>query len=277
MTTKNSNPYRLATTVLPSAYRLRMVPDLDAATFTGTVEIDVEVTEPVTAVTLNAIELEVSPATLRSGPIEAVSASPVLDKTYETATFTFDAPLPVGPATLALSFSGVLNDQLRGFYLSTFEDPDGNTHRIATTQFESTDARRAFPCWDEPAIKATYEVTLDIPEQLAAFSNTSELSSSSVGGGRREVRFDKTMIMSTYLVAFVVGPFEASPVSMAGPTPVRIVYPPGKGHLVDFPLQVAVARSSSSRTTSGSPTQATRSTSSRSRTSQRGPWRTSAA
>jgi puromycin-sensitive aminopeptidase len=238
--TKRSNPYRLASTVIPSAYRLRMVPDLDAATFTGSVEIDVEVTEPVSTVSLNAIELEVSPASVRSGQLETVSATPVLDQTYETATFTFDAPLPVGPATLALTFTGVLNDQLRGFYLSTFEGPDGKTHRIATTQFESTDARRAFPCWDEPAFKATYEVTLDIPEHLAAYSNTSEISSTSVGSGRREVRFARTMIMSTYLVAFVVGPFEASPVSMAGTTPVRIVYPPGKGHLVDFPMKVAV-------------------------------------
>ena len=238
--TERTNPFRLASTVIPSAYRLRMVPDLDAATFSGFVEIDVEVTEPVTTISLNAIDLEVSPASLRSGQLAAVSAPPVLDQTYETAAFTFDAPLEVGPATIALSFKGVLNDQLRGFYLSTFEDPDGETHRIATTQFESTDARRAFPCWDEPAFKATYELTLDIPEHLAAYSNTSEVSSSSVGGGRREVRFAKTMVMSTYLVAFVVGPFEASSVSMAGATPVRIVYPPGKGHLVDFPMELAV-------------------------------------
>jgi puromycin-sensitive aminopeptidase len=238
--TARTNPYRLGSTVVPSAYRLRMRPDLDAATFSGTVEIDVEVTEPVTSVSLNAIELELEPATMRSGALKAVSAPPVLDGTYETATFTFDAPLPVGPATLTLSFTGVLNSMLHGFYLSTFDDPDGKTHRIATTQFEATDARRAFPCWDEPAFKATYEVTLDIPEDLAAYSNTAEVGSTPLGSGRREVRFAKTMIMSTYLVAFVVGPFEASPVSMAGPTPVRIVYPPGKGHLVDFPMKVAV-------------------------------------
>jgi puromycin-sensitive aminopeptidase len=236
-----SNPYRLADTVTPTAYRLRMVPDLDAATFNGTVEIDVDVTEPVREITLNAIELEVSAATLRSGTVEVVSSAPKMDGTYETATFTFDESLPVGAATLELTFTGVLNDQLHGFYLSTFEDPDGNSHRIATTQFEATDARRAFPCWDEPAFKATYEVTLDIPEPLAAFSNTSEVSSSPSSAGRREVRFAKTMIMSTYLVAFVVGPFEASPETMAGPTPVRVVYPPGKGHLVDYPMEVAVS------------------------------------
>jgi puromycin-sensitive aminopeptidase len=239
--TSTSNPFRLAAAVIPSAYRLRMVPDLDAATFKGSVEIDIEVVEPVTEIALNAIELEVSAATLRCGTVELVSSRPRMDGTYETATFTFDESLPVGPAVLELTFTGVLNDQLRGFYLSTFDDPDGNTHRIATTQFESTDARRAFPCWDEPAFKATFEVTLDIPEHLAAFSNTSELSSSPSDAGRREVRFAKTMVMSTYLVAFVIGPFEASPVSMAGPTPVRIVYPPGKGHLIDFPMEIAVS------------------------------------
>jgi puromycin-sensitive aminopeptidase len=234
------NPYRLAAEVVPSAYRLRMVPDLDAATFTGSVEIDVEVTQPVTSFALNAIELEVSPASLRFGTLESVSSTPILDETYETATFRFDAPLPVGPATLTLTFAGVLNDRLRGFYLSTFEDPDGVTHRIATTQFESTDARRAFPCWDEPSFKATFEVKLNIPEHLAAYSNTSEVSSTLSGSGRLEVCFAKTMVMSTYLVAFVVGPFEASPVSPVGATPVRIVFPPGKGHLVEFPMEVAV-------------------------------------
>src|ERR1039458_1893114 len=235
-----SNPYRLSSTVIPSAYRVRLSPDLDAATFEGTVDIDVEVTEPVTSLALNAIELEVSRATVRTSNGDVASSSPSLDETYETATFTFAEPLRVGASTISLTFTGILNDQLRGFYLSTFEDSAGITHRIATTQFEATDARRAFPCWDEPAFKATYEVTLDIPEHLSAFSNTSEVSSTPLGNGRREVRFAPTMVMSTYLVAFVVGPFEASPVTMVASTPVRIVFPPGKGHLVEWATELAV-------------------------------------
>src|ERR1700724_54255 len=188
-----SNPYSRPSTVIPAAYRLRLSPDLEAATFEGTVEIDVEIAEPVTSIALNAIELEVAPATVRSGEHELVSARPVFEETYETATFTFAEPVPVGSATISLTFSGILNDKLRGFYLSTFEDVNGVTHRIATSQLEATDARRAFPCWDEPAFKATYQVTLDIPEELAAYSNTKEVSSTPSANGRRAIRFAETM------------------------------------------------------------------------------------
>ena len=211
-----------------------------AAAFAGTVDIDVDVTEVITSFTLNAIELEVSSATVRSGDVEFVSDAPTFDEEFETATFTFAEALPLGRATISLRFTGILNDQLRGFYRSTFVDGDGVTHAIATTQFESTDARRAFPCWDEPALKATYQVTLVIPEDAAAFSNTAEVSSRPAGDGRREVSFAETMVMSTYLVAFVVGPFEASPVMMAAGTPVRVVYPVGKGHLVGWATELAV-------------------------------------
>jgi puromycin-sensitive aminopeptidase len=235
-----TNPYRLPNTVVPRAYRLWMAPDLDAATFRGRAEIDVDVLEPVTSITLNAIQLELSAMTVRGAQGEQTSAAPVLDETYETGTFSFDAPVGAGPATLRIEFTGVLNDQLEGFYLSTYEDVHGVSHRIATTQFEATDARKAFPCWDEPAFKATYEVALDIPEELAAFSNMSEVSSAPSGPGRREVRFAPTPIMSTYLLAFVVGAFEASDVTMAAGTAVRVVYPIGKGHLVEWPTEVAV-------------------------------------
>ena len=238
--TITSNPYRLPRTVVPSAYRLRIDVDLDGATFAGSIAIDVEITQEVTTFALNAIDLDVSAATVRSDGQAMVSAAAVLDDQFEMAAFSFDAALPVGPATISLDFTGTLNDQLRGFYRSTFTDGDGATHVIGTTQFASTDARRAFPCWDDPAFKATYQVTLVVPEGSAAFSNATEISSRSVGPGRQEVCFAETMIMSTYLVAFVVGPFEASPVTMVDGTPVRIVYPIGKGHLVEWAMELAV-------------------------------------
>jgi puromycin-sensitive aminopeptidase len=243
MTTKTSvidNPYRLPRTIVPAAYRLRLDADLDGATFSGMVEIDVEIHKAVASFTLNAIELVVAPATVHVSGREFASSAPTLEEKYETATFDFDEALPVGPATISLTFTGILNDQLHGFYRSTYVDSDGASRVIATTQFEATDARRAFPCWDEPAFKATYQVTLIIPEELAAFSNTSEVSSASLGEGRREVAFAETMIMSTYLVAFVVGPFEATAPTMVLGTPVRAVYPIGKGHLVAWAMELAV-------------------------------------
>ena len=234
-----SNPYRLATSVVPSAYRLILTPDLDAATFSGAVEIDLDVREAVTEFSLNGIELVVSAATVTTGNTTMISATPVANETYETLTFVFAEALPVGPATVLLSFTGILNDQLHGFYRSTFTDVQGVSHTIATTQFEATDARRAFPCFDEPSLKATYETTLIVPSHLGAYSNTKEVERVDLGNGTTRVRFAPTMKMSTYLVAFVVGPFAASEAVDVAGTEVRIVYPLGKGHLIDWAMEVA--------------------------------------
>ena len=175
--------------------------------------------------------------TLSTGSTSYRSTKPTYDETYETATFTFDANLPEGPATLELAFTGLLNDQLHGFYRSTFTDANGATHLIATTQFEHSDARRAFPCWDEPSFKATYQVNLTVPSHLAAYSNSPELSNTELGNGQRTISYAPTMKMSTYLVAFIVGPFEETPALDVDSTPLRVVYPIGKGHLAALALE----------------------------------------
>lgn len=232
-----SNPYRLPRTVLPQRYDLTLTPDLDAATFAGSVDIVVEVGEPTTTVVMNAIELEVDEAWVTAGGTRhEVSVS--LDEDTERCTLTLTEALPAGAATVSLRFRGLLNDKLRGFYRSTFTDDDGNERVIATTQFEATDARRAFPCWDEPDIKARFAVTLFIDDELHAVSNAAIVADEMVDG-RRRVRFNDTMTMSTYLVAFVVGPLEVTePVDVAG-TPVRLLCPPGRLHLTSFGLEVA--------------------------------------
>ena len=233
------NPYRLPTSIVPRAYRLRMRPNLVDATFVGTVEIDVDVIEEVPSFAVNAVDLELDSATVRIGDLDIISSPPRFDEVLQTATFSFDETLAKGPAMVTVRFRGILNDQLRGFYRSTFDDEDGVTHVIATTQLAATDARRAFPCWDDPAVKATFQITLVVPEGLAAFANTRQLSTTPLGDGTREVVFATSMIMSTYLVAFVVGSFAASPeVEVAG-TALRVVYPVGKAHLVDWATEVA--------------------------------------
>ena len=232
--------YRLPTTVMPRHYRLTLEPDLGAATFTGEVEIDVSVDAPVTSVVLNAAELAIASATLRPGD-GGPGRTPVsitLDEREERAVLAFDAPLGVGPATLHLAFTGILNDKLHGFYRSTFTDQSGVERVIATTQMESTDARRAFPCFDEPEFKATFEVTLVVEDGLHAYSNSPVLDEAVRTDGRRVVHFSPTMVMSTYLVAFVVGPLEhTDPVDVDG-VPLRVVHPLGKGHLTAFALDV---------------------------------------
>ena len=174
------NPYRLSDEVLPRAYRLTLEPDLDRAVFAGEVEIDVEVVSPVDAIVLNAVELEVRSAHV---VVDGTSheCAVTIDPVTERATLTPPSPIGNGPAKIALVFTGILNDQLVGFYRSTFVDDAGVTHTIATTQMEATDARRAFPCFDEPAKKATFEISLVVPEGLAAYSNSPVLSEESIG------------------------------------------------------------------------------------------------
>jgi hypothetical protein len=115
----STNPYRLARTVVPSAYRISLTPDLDGATFTGEVSINVNVEEPVTSIRLHALDLSLGRATFTQSDASQLSHEPTLDETFQTASFDFDGPLPVGPATLAITFQGTLNDLLVGFYRST--------------------------------------------------------------------------------------------------------------------------------------------------------------
>lgn len=231
--------YRLPTTVVPSRYELELAPDLDAATFAGTVAIAVDVRQPVDEVVLNALELEIDEAWVEAPDGTRIDATVALDAETERATFALASTAPAGPATVHARFRGALNDKLNGFYRSTFKDVDGNERTIATTQMEATYARKAFPCWDEPVHKATFAVTLVVPEHLTALSNAAEIGREPAGDGLVRVRFADTMVMSTYLVAFVVGPLDVTdPVDVDG-VPVRIACPPGKLHLTGYALDVA--------------------------------------
>ncbi len=223
--------YRLPRTVIPSRYELILAPDLGSASFTGSEVVDVIVTEATNTVELNAIELEIGGVEMVSADYRHAASSITYDTERERATFTFDQDLSEGDWQLHAKFSGILNDDLHGFYRSTYKDADGNQQVIATTQFEATDARRAFPCWDEPDLKATFAVTLIVDEGLVAVSNASEIAIEPTGDGKVAHRFAETMKMATYLVAFIVGDFEISgPVPAAG-VPLRVLHTPGKGHL----------------------------------------------
>ncbi len=240
--TSGADPHRLPRTVEPVGYRLELTPDLEEATFRGTVEIDVRLLEETSRVVLNSAELDIFTASVAPRDAAAVEASTSVDEAAERLVLTLPAPLARGGATVRIDFGGTLNDKLRGFYRSTFTDEQGRTRTIATTQMEATDARRAFPCWDEPDRKATFEVTLVVDEDLAAYSNSPIVDEVPVvvdGVGKRRVRFGPTMKMSSYLVAFVVGPLVATEPTYVDGVPVRVVHAPGKGHLTDFALDVA--------------------------------------
>jgi puromycin-sensitive aminopeptidase len=229
--------YRLPRTVVPSHYDIEIEPDLDGALFTGMVGIDVEVIEATSTVVLNSIELGLASARITSGD-EVRQATITFDEDRERVKLTLGRELPIGPARIEISFTGTLNDDLRGFYRSRYATDAGIQKTIAATQFEPTDARRAFPCWDQPDFKATYSVTLVVDDGLTAVSNAAEIGREPLPSGKIRVSFAETMKMSTYLVAFIVGELEATdPVDVDG-TPLRVLAPPGNLHLTPFALDV---------------------------------------
>jgi puromycin-sensitive aminopeptidase len=229
----SGNPHRLPRTVAPRRYDLELRPDLTKATFSGVVTVELDVLEAMSEIVCNALEMEIETA-----EVDGAAVTFVLDAPTERLTLRLPKPLEPGAATLTITFRGILNDMLRGFYRSTFVDDQGTTHIIATTQMQATDCRRAFPCWDEPDFKAVFGVTLVIPESLQAISNGPELSRASRPEQHVAIRFADTMKMSSYLVAFVVGPLEMTdPIDVDG-VPLRIVHVPGKGHLTEFAKEI---------------------------------------
>ncbi len=232
---------RLPAGVVPRHYAIELSPDLEAATFAGTVAIDVDIEERPAAIVMNAAELSVVSARLDTADAEALELDFALDAEAERLTLSRrdGGEFAPGSARLAIAFDGVLNDQLHGFYRSTYTDDDGASRTIATTQFESTDARRAFPCFDEPALKATFATTLIVDDGLLAVSNTAETGRETLEDGRVRVSFATTMPMSTYLVAFVVGPLEATEPTDCGGVPLRVIHRPGRADQTGFALDVA--------------------------------------
>jgi puromycin-sensitive aminopeptidase len=232
------NPYRLPRHVRPSRYELHLEPDLDSKTFTGQALITIEVAHPTSEIVLNAAELEIFSASIAGSSEQRIEGQATLQSERERCVISFPIAIKPGVSELSLSFKGTLNDKLRGFYRSTYTDSEGTKRVMAATQFEATDARRAFPCWDEPDFKAVFAVTLAIDPDLTALSNAA-VRSEEMRSGKKSVRFADTMTMSTYLVAFLVGQLEGTRPVMVGTTPVRIWTVPGKHHLTAFGLDIA--------------------------------------
>lgn len=229
--------YRLPREVVPIRYDLRLEPDLTNFTFTGEVSITLTVREATQEIVLNAIELDIDEAAWEGRPGAPAVVAITPEPTTERCRLTLAAPLPPGTCRLKLRFRGTLNDKLRGFYRSTARDASGATQPLAATQFEATDARRCFPCWDEPAFKAVFASTLVIDPRFTALSNTAPIEER-LENGKKVIRFADTIPMSTYLVAFVVGLLEATEPVMVGRTPLRVWCTPGKKALASFALDI---------------------------------------
>lgn len=238
----DAQSYRLPETVIPERYQLRLAPDLKAFTFTGDEVVSVTIREPVTEIILNAAELTIYDVTVTSSEDKSISGTVRLDEANERAIFTFPQALATGRWQLRLRFSGVLNDKLHGFYRSTYKDAKGQEKTLASTQFESTDARRAFPCWDEPAAKAVFQSTLVVDNHLTVISNTLIVRETRLPGtSTKEVVFADTIKMSTYLVAFIVGEFEETEPVFVDGKPLRVWAVPGKRDLAKFGQDIGAA------------------------------------
>ena len=222
---------RLPDTALPTHYQLRLTPDLQAATFEGSESIDLQVQKSTNTIVLNAVDIDFKTIEITSGGTTQQGKAAV-DEKSEMATLTFDQPVPAGPARLHIEFVGVLNDQLRGFYLSKSEK-----RNYAVSQMEPTDARRAFPSFDEPAMKATFDIALVVDKGDTAISNGKIVKDEpGPGANKHTLTFSTTPRMSTYLVAMAVGDFTCLEGS-ADNIPIRVCDVPGRENLLSYALK----------------------------------------
>ncbi|NVJ23491.1 MULTISPECIES: M1 family metallopeptidase [Myxococcus] len=223
--------FRLPTAVRPSRYAATLTLDLDAKSFSGQQTVDVELAEPTREIILHAIALQLGDVTFRSGNAQHKPASIRPVAVSETVVLTFDAPLPKGPATLELAWTGPFTDGLRGLYMAG---------KVAATQFEAADARRVFPCFDEPAFKAKWALGVRVPKGLAVLGNGTIIKEEQ-DGALTKVTFQETEVLSSYLIALVVGPLVGTPEQLVGGVPVRTWALKEKEHLTRFGQDVALA------------------------------------
>ncbi len=222
--------------ITPVNYKIFLSPDLDNFIFEGEEEITIKVSKPTNKIILHSAEIEVLSAQfLGKSQMRAKNIS--YNDRDETVTFMFPNIIPVGTGKLKLIFTGILNNKMRGFYRSRYTH-EGKEYHMGVTQFESTDARRAFPCFDEPAQKATFDVSLKVPIDRTAISNTVETNITE-HEGFKVVKFAPTPKMSSYLLAFIIGHFEFIEKITPEGVKVRVYVTPGKKSQAKFALDVA--------------------------------------
>merc|ERR1712166_219209 len=237
---EESGAVLLPACVTPSRYDIALDTDFDAFTFAGDETITVEVSAATKEISVHALQISIQSASYCVEGGAAVSPELIIFNTkLQTVTFQFEEKLVVGSGKLQISFSGILNNEMAGYYRSKYTDMNGDSKFMGTTQFEAIDARRAFPCWDEPARKAVFAITLTVPSAMAAVSNMPELEAGSVSATKRRYKFADTPIMSTYLVAWCVGEFDFIQDQSSRGVVIRVYTPPGKVEQGRFALDAA--------------------------------------
>ena len=230
----DDTPGKLPKEVVPTAYSIRIVPNIDNFTFAGSETVMLNVCSPVRQLVLNALELKIEAASVDGK--ELARSAIKIDNEKELLTFTLPSELAAGDHMLALRFTGKINQQGQGlFYVRYQEQGSGARKVMLGTQFEATDARRFFPCWDEPAFRARFQLTVVVPENWLGVSNMPIESEQKIAGGK-EVRFAPTPPMSSYLNVFVAGELDFIE-SQVGPTQIRVITTKGKAELGRYALE----------------------------------------
>eukprot|EP01083_Nonionella_stella_P013142 37030_1 len=224
--------------VVPRHYELKLHPNFVNFSFSGEVKIHLEVFEAVPCIKVNAADIQFGDVTVvHGGSVTSVPGNQVeLDEKDQIATIPI--ALEAGRPVLHIKFTGTMNDKLVGFYRSKYT-LDGEASYIGCTQFEAVDARRAFPCWDEPSRKASFSLTLEVPAELTTLSNMPAESSTPIEGKYKRVVFEKTPVMSTYLLAWVIGKLESIETTTESGTSVKVYTPIGQTGRAEFALDVA--------------------------------------
>jgi aminopeptidase N len=224
---------RLPEVATPENYKLTFAPDLDKAKFEADETIAIRVLKSTSEITLNAVDIDFHDVTVISGgATQKAKVTPEKDK--EMVVLTVEKPLAAGSATVHITYTGILNDEMRGLYLGK----DDKGRKYAASQFEATDARRAFPSFDEPDYKATFDITAVADKDQVAISNYKVVSDTPGPGDKHTVKFATTAKMSSYLAALVVGNFEYIEGSVDG-IPIRVYSTPGKKEMGKFALDAA--------------------------------------
>ena len=244
--TAKAPPMREATTqlprgVVPTHYDVAVVPHADKLAFDGKVTITLNVLKPTSSITLNAADLTFSEASLTPTKLKIMVGKPkvTVDEKAQTATFTFDHPVPAGEYRLAMTYTGKIGTQANGIFALDYDTKAGKK-RALYTQFENSDARRFIPSWDEPNYKATFDLTATVPSADMAVSNMPIVSKKDLGNGMTEVHFGESPKMSTYLLFFSVGEFERATVKSEG-TEIGVITQKGMVDQADFTLDSAKA------------------------------------
>jgi len=220
-----ATPGKLPKDIVPRHYAIEIQPDLEKFSFRGSVIVDLEVLKPAKEIVLNAHDLEITKATLL-GKSE-VALQPKLDLGKQTVSFKLPQILQPGAYRLALEFTGLIGEQAQGLFYVKYNAPSGKKVMLGT-QMEATDARRMFPCWDEPVFRATFDLSVRLPMKFKAYSNMPVKSEIAMGYyGLKEVKFATTPAMASYLVVLVAGELEEISGESEG-VKIRVITTEGK-------------------------------------------------